>query len=363
MRRKDRDPDSPGQGSRGPRMEAFGRHGSNKRAAPAAALAPGDGNRNRAIVAMDSLPPERVGDTNRPYLLTDGAEPETMASPAPDAPAVPGSPESSERSEGDEAEPIFSAAPDSEDSAGADGPRPVVTAGEAHPPRVLVLDRHGSFSARLGAAIAGLDPAPEVLRLNRPTQVVEVVEQQSPAVIVIAPAEVTGAGLRRLAEVHRAHPRIVIILSDNGKPLSLRHTALCGAGDVLPSRPSKARFRAKIARALDIARDLRAEHPVITERVIIREAPAPRLAPAPRRDLARVFTVASASGGCGKTFLSTNLAAYLTRATGARVLLVDFDLQFGEVAISLHLRPSHTIDELVEVEDIVSSLGDFVVDH
>src|SRR5205823_6311930 len=40
-----------------------------------------------------------------------------------------------------------------------------------------------------------------------------------------------------------------------------------------------------------------------------------------------VITVASATGGCGKTFYATNLAAALAEA-GHRVVLVDLDLQF-----------------------------------
>lgn len=55
-----------------------------------------------------------------------------------------------------------------------------------------------------------------------------------------------------------------------------------------------------------------------------------------------VLTVASATGGCGKTFFSTNLAALIGR-TGKKVLLVDLDLQFGEVAAALQLRPQYSI--------------------
>ena len=58
---------------------------------------------------------------------------------------------------------------------------------------------------------------------------------------------------------------------------------------------------------------------------------------------ATVITVASATGGCGKTFFATNLAALLGRRPAARTLLVDMDLQFGEVAAALHLRPQYSV--------------------
>lgn len=60
-----------------------------------------------------------------------------------------------------------------------------------------------------------------------------------------------------------------------------------------------------------------------------------------KRD-AVILTVASATGGCGKTFFATNLAAMVARREH-RVLIVDLDLQFGEVAAALQLRPQYSI--------------------
>ena len=60
----------------------------------------------------------------------------------------------------------------------------------------------------------------------------------------------------------------------------------------------------------------------------------------------RVITVFSAKGGCGKTTVSANIAADLAE-TGAHVLLVDLDLAFGDVAISLGLAPERTMADLV----------------
>ena len=255
---------------------------------------------------------------------------------------------------------------------------------EHHVPKLLVLDRNGEFASELARATVDLDPAPEVFRLNRPTQVFEVAIQEEPDVIVVAPREVTEAGLKRLAQVHREDPRIVIVLCDNGKPLSPSMIAACGTSDIIPLHPTKARLKARLARALETADGLRKEHLIVEERVVVHEAPAPppapvytppppppvpASAPAQKRvehrnlNLARVFTVASASGGCGKTFYATNLAAYLAKATGGKVLLVDLDLQFGEVAISLHLRPKRTIAELVTEDDISVALSDYLVDH
>ncbi len=66
---------------------------------------------------------------------------------------------------------------------------------------------------------------------------------------------------------------------------------------------------------------------------------------APAAGLGRLITVFSAKGGCGKTTVSTNLAASMARA-GHRVCLVDLDLAFGDVAIALQLFPDRGIADL-----------------
>jgi pilus assembly protein CpaE len=62
---------------------------------------------------------------------------------------------------------------------------------------------------------------------------------------------------------------------------------------------------------------------------------------------AQVFTVFSPKGGTGKSATATNLAVALQRHCGKRVLLVDLDVQFGDVAIMLGLEPTWTLHDVV----------------
>jgi pilus assembly protein CpaE len=61
----------------------------------------------------------------------------------------------------------------------------------------------------------------------------------------------------------------------------------------------------------------------------------------------KVITVFSPKGGVGKTTMSVNIALALAEGGGTRVALVDLDLAFGDVAITLQLVPEHTIAEAV----------------
>ena len=70
----------------------------------------------------------------------------------------------------------------------------------------------------------------------------------------------------------------------------------------------------------------------------------------------RVIMVFNAKGGCGKTTIATNLGAYVA-STGARVLLVDLDLAFGDVAISLQLRPEASVGDLVAMTGHIDAQG------
>jgi pilus assembly protein CpaE len=58
----------------------------------------------------------------------------------------------------------------------------------------------------------------------------------------------------------------------------------------------------------------------------------------------RMIAVFSSKGGCGTSFIATNLAA----ATGARTCLVDLNLQAGDLPLFLGVDPKYSIADMVE---------------
>ncbi len=61
----------------------------------------------------------------------------------------------------------------------------------------------------------------------------------------------------------------------------------------------------------------------------------------------RVITVVSPKGGVGKTTLATNLAVGLAQSVRHSTVLVDLDLQFGDIAAALNLEPEFTLSDAV----------------
>jgi pilus assembly protein CpaE len=65
----------------------------------------------------------------------------------------------------------------------------------------------------------------------------------------------------------------------------------------------------------------------------------------------RVVTVFSPKGGVGKTTTAVNLALALTEKGARKVCLVDLDLAFGDVAITMQVFPTHSIEQAVGSDD------------
>jgi pilus assembly protein CpaE len=73
----------------------------------------------------------------------------------------------------------------------------------------------------------------------------------------------------------------------------------------------------------------------------------------PGTESGHIITIFSPKGGVGKTTTAVNLALALADHGARRVCLVDLDLAFGDVAITMQLFPAHTIEEAIGAEDLL----------
>jgi pilus assembly protein CpaE len=130
----------------------------------------------------------------------------------------------------------------------------------------------------------------------------------------------------------------VIVMSDVSSSAIVGRAFAAGAEDVItlptsngqpPSPVERERVSAELVAALEKAMARR--H---------------RAAATPRAGQGRMIAVLGPKGGAGKTLISCNLGVALGEA-GHRVVIVDLDLQFGDVGLALGLPPGKTIHELV----------------
>jgi len=66
------------------------------------------------------------------------------------------------------------------------------------------------------------------------------------------------------------------------------------------------------------------------------------------RQPGQIYTFFSSKGGSGSTTIATNMAIVLHRLTNKRTLLVDLDLELGEVALLLGVQPRFTFVDMVQ---------------
>ncbi|HEV3225915.1 MAG TPA: AAA family ATPase, partial [Acidimicrobiales bacterium] len=193
-----------------------------------------------------------------------------------------------------------------------------------------------------------LRPRPDIVPCTRLGSVGELLETEGPFdVLVAGPSLGTRSGLQRLGLIREELPGMSVVLAFSRRPDgSLREIVRAGAIDLLQLPVDDKELIESLDRAVELAQ---------TAGPSVSEVAAPTATPvatAPgQRALGRVFTISSATGGCGKTFFATNIAYFVTRYTGKRVCILDLDLQFGEVVTALRLRPKYTIFDALQRED------------
>lgn len=78
----------------------------------------------------------------------------------------------------------------------------------------------------------------------------------------------------------------------------------------------------------------------------------------------KMITLFSPKGGAGKSVTAVNLAAGIAKLTQKKTLLIDLDLQFGDLAFMLGLKAKKSIADYIENEtDSPEEFAKFLIDH
>ncbi len=216
-------------------------------------------------------------------------------------------------------------------------------------PTILILDQSDELADQVSDVIDDLRPRPRIVACQRIETVCDVLSEDGPFDVMVAgPSLGDQAGLARLRLIHDELPAMAMVLAFDHRPdAHLRDLVRVGALDLLQLPVHDKEVLECLQRAVETARRLEPPVPVVVPSSAVAAAPSAM----PARALGKVLTVASATGGCGKTFLATNLAYFLARHSGGRVCVIDLDLQFGEVSTALRLKPRFTIYDALQRED------------
>ncbi len=153
----------------------------------------------------------------------------------------------------------------------------------------------------------------------------------NPEVVSVGPDLEVAQALELIKAVDRRFPEVGVILVHIPTADLWRTALLVGARDIIDPHADARLITASIARVSDLALDRR-------ER--IREHRPPVETPPAS---GKIMVVVSPKGGSGKTVIATNLAVAMAKKRPGEVVLVDLDLQFGDVASSLSLSPTYTL--------------------
>lgn len=185
-------------------------------------------------------------------------------------------------------------------------------------------------SSTAGELIAGIDG--EVRKADTLATAAKMLDgDPNEVLVVIGPRTATGDALAFSAALRLARPAVGVILARREVDVTLLTRALqSGVREVVEAGDSAA-LAAACRRSYEVSRRM------LTPGADEESVPG------------QIVTVFAAKGGCGKTALAVNIGVALAKRA-VRVCVVDLDLAFGDVAISVQLDPVRTIVDALPME-------------
>lgn len=214
--------------------------------------------------------------------------------------------------------------------------------------KVLLVDDDEVLLGVLGGFLR--NKGYEVQTAKDGEEAIHLVHQGEPPSLVITDVKMPGIDGLELTRRLRANRRTahcpIIVLSDRKKTEDVLAGYSQGADEYVPKPVEMPVLAAKVETLLRRARAAAAEEPGMR--------------------LGKVIVFLHGKGGVGTTSLAVNAAVALVIAGSYPVVLLDLNLWFNSVALSLNLVPKHTLADLAglaiaEVED--SALEEVILRH
>ena len=204
---------------------------------------------------------------------------------------------------------------------------------------ILVLD---TDAAAMDSATAALD-GHKVYQARNISDAQRKLVEEGIELAVIGPGFGHEAGVREAAQLLDIQPALPLVLLVDGMTTDVLKAAIrVGYRDVIDAPLNAEKVRSMLGHIDKI------------ESMVLSGG-------ASKTKIGKVITIMSPKGGAGKTMTTVNVALALAGMSGTpeRVVILDADLQFGDVCISLQVEPQHTIvDAARDIEKIDEPLLD-----
>jgi pilus assembly protein CpaE len=151
-------------------------------------------------------------------------------------------------------------------------------------------------------------------------------------VVAVGPGLPETEALKLCERIDAANPEVCVLLVAAPNGDLFQRALRAGVRDIVDPAAALPEIRESIDRARETARRRRSN---VTANTASQPNPT------------KIIAVVSAKGGAGKTAISTNLGVGLAMQRPGRVVVVDLDVQFGDVGHALRLLPEHTLSDIV----------------
>ncbi|WP_427019316.1 AAA family ATPase (plasmid) [Pseudarthrobacter sp. P1] len=203
--------------------------------------------------------------------------------------------------------------------------------------RFIIITPAADFERRVREAVAGglrgtVQTLPESALNGGPHDLLRQQTGEPPEVIILGPGVSTDEALKLATITDLQFPEISVILAADLSPDLVLSAMRAGIRDIVSPLADSETIR------------------ILLERACLSSAGRRRGLPSQgesEHETGRIIAVMSPKGGVGKTTVATNLAVGLGKVDPMNVVVVDLDLQFGDVASGLLLDPEHTLVDAV----------------
>lgn len=193
---------------------------------------------------------------------------------------------------------------------------------------LLVVDQDDDFLAKAKELFDGRLPTARSV-----DSASQAVHSGDVRMVLLGPSYTQGVALEEVRTLHNEDPSLVVMLvAEEVTSDLLRQAMRAGVSDVIETPLDEQKIEEAIERfAHDVLKRHSAAGSAKTSSVV---EPSEK---------GKVVTIWSAKGGSGTTVVATNVALLLNRIEDKKVVLVDADLQFGDVCLVLQLEPKFTM--------------------